>query len=202
MPEGFKKLHDDFPSLDYFEYHENIQRYGGQRSHNRYYLAYESSIYHKSNAQEEQGILRQKDLPESWQLFIKEIEEGPLYKPFIQKALELPHFKIRYAWHAGKYANEVSPHIDSREKAGTHIFYLNTDEDWDASWGGQIQVLGGLLVPRKDPDFKDFTTSIPVQNMNGRSFLFKNTMNAWHGVKSLQCPEGKYRKLFNVIFEY
>jgi hypothetical protein len=41
----------------------------------------------------------------------------------------------------------VSPHCDSPKKLGSHIFYLNTKEDWDPSWGGETLILddGGRL---------------------------------------------------------
>lgn len=44
-PECFQELYQDFPSLDMFEKHVGIERNHGQRSHNRYYLAYEKSVY-------------------------------------------------------------------------------------------------------------------------------------------------------------
>ena len=36
---------------------------------------------------------------------------------------------------------------------------------------------------------------------DNRSFLFKNTADAWHGVRALTCPANSYRRLFNVVFE-
>lgn len=203
-PEAFFKLYDEFPSLEFFQYHQGLARYDGQRSHDRYYLSYESSIYKPDMkgvfSEKGQGKIKRDDLNESWKTFMDELE-GPIYKDFIQKVLGNQNFHIRYAWHIGKSTNEVSPHRDESMKAGTHIFYFNTKEDWDPSWGGSLLVLGGKLVPEPNPDFDDFAVSIPVKNMDNHSFLFKNNANAWHGVKALTCPEGKYRKLFNVIFE-
>ena len=57
------------------------------------------------------------------------------------------------------------------------------------------------MVAGEKPDFDDFTVSIPVKNIDNHSFLFKNAGESWHGVKALTSPEGKFRKLFNVIFE-
>lgn len=198
-PEAFKKLHEEFPPLQLFEYHENLYR-SGQRPHNRYYLAYERSIYHKRDEMPQAGIVHKQDLSPLWQQFIEEIEEGSFYRPFIQKALESPKFGIRYAWHIGQTSNEVSPHVDAASKLGTHIFYFNTQDDWKAEWGGQIIVLDGKKEPGHAPDFSDFDKETIVSNMDNHSFLFKNGPEAWHGVKPLTSPEGKYRKLFNVIF--
>jgi hypothetical protein len=199
LPESFQILYRDFPALEFFEYHQGIKRYGGQRPHDRYYLAYESSIYHDKDKEQGAGIVRREDLKESWQGFMDELE-SPFYKDFIRKALDAD-FQIRYAWHMGKSKNEVSPHADDFSKVGTHIFYFNTKEDWNQEWGGSLLVLGGKMVPGLNPDFDDFTVSIPVKNMDNHSFLFKNGSEAWHGVKALSSPEGKFRKLFNVIFE-
>lgn len=196
-PDAFQILHKDFPSLDLFEYHENIYRMG-QRPHNRYYLAYEVSIVHPDMPQA--GVVRKQDLSASWQGFMEELEHGSVYRPFIQKVLGMKNYSIRYAWHIGKSSNEVSPHMDSSTKLGTHIFYFNTNEDWKAEWGGQLVVLEGKQVPGMAPDFHDFAKETAVSNMDNHSFLFKNSRDAWHGVKALTCPEGKYRKLFNVIF--
>jgi hypothetical protein len=197
-PEGFNTLHDEFPPLSLFEYHENMYRSGG-RAHNRYYLAYETSIYQRGN-DPQAGIVHQKDLSPAWQQFIQELE-GPAYRALVEQVIGKSVLHIRFAWHMGTSTNEVPPHKDNPIKVGTHIFYFNTHSDWDPSWGGQLLVLGGKLIPGETPDFKDFTTSTVVPNIDNHSFIFKNTPNAWHGVKPLLCPPGSYRKLFNVIFE-
>ncbi|KAF3361854.1 Uncharacterized protein PHSC3_001621 [Chlamydiales bacterium STE3] len=197
LTEGFQKLYQDFPNLDFFEYHENLYRLG-QRPHNRYYLAYERSTYRLKDPLK-RGVIGRNDLQPSWQHFIDELESDE-YQSFIAKALNVSSFKVRYAWHIGKETNEVSPHRDSSDKIGTHIFYFNTQDDWETDWGGELLILGGKMTSGITPDFKDFISSAAVSNTDNHSFLFKNTSQAWHGVKELNCPEGKYRKLFNVIF--
>lgn len=198
---GFQKLLQDFPSLELFEKHEGLERVYGQRPHNRYYLAYEKSLYHQIK-REDKGIISYKHLPFSWQMFIEEIETSKNYQNFIKSLFQVTDFQIRYAWHMGVTNSEVSPHTDAEQKVGTHIFYFNTSNDWDTAWDGSTLVLGNKLNDSMNPDFSDFTTAIPTQFTNNHSFLFKNTPNAWHGVKPLTCPEGKYRRLFNVIFEF
>lgn len=200
-PEGFQRLYQDFPCLELFEKHNEIPRNYGQRSHNRYYLAYKESIYNTSN-ESGKGTVQLHDLPKSWQAFIEELETSKSYKNFIQSLLEISDFKPRYAWHIGISGSEVSPHLDSKEKVGTHIFYFNTSLDWDSTWGGSTLVLGGKLTHAMNPDFSDFNTVTPVQIVDNHSFLFKNTPDAWHGVEALACTSGRYRRLFNVIFEF
>ena len=199
--EGFNRLLQDFPSIELFEKHQGLERIYGQRPHNRYYLAYKTSVYHQIEHRD-RGIIDYKHLPQSWQTFIEELETSRIYQDFIKSLFEVADFEIRYAWHIGVTNSEVSPHKDAEQKIGTHIFYFNTDDDWEPSWDGSTLVLGEKLKNVMNPDFNDFTTVIPTQFTNNHSFLFKNTPNAWHGVKPLTCPEGKYRRLFNVIFEF
>jgi hypothetical protein len=198
-PDGFQALHKDFPPLDLFEYHENLPRVGGGRPHNRYYLAYEKSKY-QNRTDVQKGVVQHEDLAPSWQEFMEELHSTK-YQNFIKGALNVPQFTVRFAWHIGKSSSEVSPHVDTQEKLGTQIFYFNTSEDWNNNWGGSLLILGGKLVPDNKPNFEDFTTSEAINILDNRSFLFKNIRSAWHGVKTLKCPEGKYRKLFNVIFD-
>src|SRR3954467_5394637 len=73
FPEAFARLRLDFPSLSLFECHQGLPRAGGQRPHNRFYLAYESSIYTHLEHRE-RGIARRDQLPEAWQAFLRELE--------------------------------------------------------------------------------------------------------------------------------
>ena len=199
--EGFQRLMQDFPPLQLFEKHEGLERVYGQRPHDRYYLAYETSVYRQIEHQDK-GIVEYKKLPMTWQMFVEELETSKMYQNFIKSLFEVEEFRVRYAWHVGVTNSEVSPHRDAEQKIGTHIFYFNTDDDWKTDWNGSTLVLGNKQKDKMNPDFSDFTTAIPTQLTNNHSFLFKNTPNAWHGVKPLACPEGKYRRLFNVIFEF
>ncbi|NES81873.1 MAG: 2OG-Fe(II) oxygenase [Moorea sp. SIO2B7] len=199
--EGFQKLYHDFPSLNYFEKHKGLKRVYGQKPHDRYYLAYETSKYHLHKRQK-QGTVNLKQLPESWQRFVEELETSLDYQDFIKSLFEVSDFRVRYAWHVGVTNSEVSPHTDGPNKIGTHILYFNTSEDWNPDWGGSTLALGGKLTDVMNPDFTDFTTITPSQFLDNCSFIFKNTPNAWHGVKPLTCPQGKYRRLFNIIFEF
>ncbi len=199
-PSAFARLYRDFPSLDCFEQHNGIVRAYGQRPHNRYYLAYENSIYQTSTR--ETGIIRHQDLPPTWQAFIEELEQSPVYRRFLKTALSVSDYKIRYAWHLGFTGSEVSPHVDSPDKIGTHILYFNTQEDWQPEWGGNILVLSGKQTAELNPDFADFAQTTPVQISGNQSFFFKNSQDGWHGVKPLTCPANSYRRLFNIIIEY
>jgi hypothetical protein len=197
-PQAFAALYQAFPSLELFERHLGLERGYGQRPHNRYYLAYGNSIYHEDN---EQGVVHKDQLPLVWQQFLEELE-GPEYRQFIQRTLGINQFKVRYAWHAGFSGSEVSPHVDSSDKVGTHIFYFNTSQDWQSDWGGSVLVLEDKQTESMSPDYGDFGQVTAVDVLDNRSFLFKNSPISWHGVQPLNCPDHSYRRLFNVIIEY
>ena len=203
-PEAFQTLLTQFPPLDLFEAHVGLERPGGQRPHDRYYLAYEHSIYdHKKNApaKSAQGEARHGDLPLPWQEFLTELQTSTEYHAFIERLLGLSPLTARYAWHVGVTGSEVSPHRDADNKVGTHIFYFNTSDDWDPAWEGSTLVLDGKKTDALNPDFSDFTNETASDIRDNHSFLFKNTANAWHGVRTLTSPDGRQRRLFNVIFQ-
>ncbi|MEL6468903.1 MAG: 2OG-Fe(II) oxygenase [Cyanobacteria bacterium J06623_4] len=202
---GFKVLCDSFPSLDLFEEHSGIRRNNNQRPHNRYYLAYETSIYHaaaQDSSQNAKGVVRSSDLPMPWQRFIQELTTSEDYRKFITAAFDVSEYRIRFAWHVGFSGCEVSPHVDSPDKIGTHILYFNTSADWDDEWGGNTLVLDGKQTDVKNPEYEDFNSARSIRITDNHSFLFKNAPGAWHGVKPLTCPAGAYRRLFNIIFEF
>jgi hypothetical protein len=199
-PERFSALCRDFPSLELFEWHQDLPRRQGQKPHNRYYLAYESSIY-RSSGRESRGVARHGELPAAWQGFLEELEESAEYRSFVERMLGATAFETRYAWHVGVTGSEVSPHVDSAKKLATHIFYFNTPADWEEAWGGQTVILAERRRDVGNPDFADFAREWSVPFLGNRSLLFRNTAEAWHGVRPLRCPEGRHRRLFNVVFE-
>lgn len=200
-PDGFDALYNGFPPLSLFDKHVGMERVGGQRPHNRYYLAYEHSIYgKKADDAAAPGEVKHGDLPAPWQAFMTELQTSDEYKKFIARLLGHDNLTARYAWHVGVNHSEVSPHRDADNKIGTHIFYFNTSDDWNMDWGGATLALSGKKIAALNPDFSDFDGEVGGEIRDNHSFLFKNTENAWHGVKTLACPDDKYRRLFNVIF--
>ena len=196
-PEGFSALCTAFPDRDAFEKHTNIPKPHGQRPHNRYYLAYERSIYHRRVGPTE-GVIKHDDLPLAWQKFLTELE-GKGYRQFLQASLGVSDFHVRYAWHIGVAGSEVSPHVDASNKIATHIFYFNGSHEWLPEWGGDTLLLGGKRIAAMNPDFSDFDQAIAIPFLDNAGLLFANAPQAWHGVRELRAPEGKHRRLFNVI---
>ncbi|MEA2900149.1 MAG: hypothetical protein QOH36_36 [Actinomycetota bacterium] len=196
--DGYRELSDHFPSPAIFEKHTGLKRPDGQRPQNRYYLALDQSIY--ADREGLGGSIRREELNPAWGRFIDELE-GDDYRAFIKRTLDLSDFVVRFAWHLGHTGSEVCPHLDVPQKLATHIFYFNEEGDWNPSWGGSTLVLGQKTTTAKNPEFEDFGASVAVRTIGNSSFLFKNTPAAWHGVRPLTCPEGAYRRLFNVILE-
>jgi hypothetical protein len=52
-----------------------------------------------------------------------------------------------------------------------------------------------------NPEITDFEESVGVPIVGNKSMLFRNTRQAWHGVATINCEEGHYRRLFNAIFQ-
>ena len=196
----FQALYDEFPSLDFFEQHSGLARKHGQRSHDRYYLAYEETIY-KDWARSQKGIIHHAQLSPTWQAFLEGLQFDPGYRSFISSLLGVKEFTTRYAWHVATAGRSVSPHVDADNKVGTHIFYFNTSQDWQAEWGGSTLVLGEKNYAGMNPEISDFGKVEAVEVMDNRSFLFKNQPDAWHAVDTISSPPNVHRRIFNAIFE-
>ena len=198
---AFAQLYTEFPPLAFFETHEGLPRNHGQRSHDRYYLAYEETVYQNAD-RNQKGIISHQQLSPAWQAFITGLQTDLGYREFICRLLGVEAFTARYAWHVATAGRSVSPHLDSVRKAGTHIFYFNTSQDWKSEWGGSTLVLSGKNYEGLNPEISDFDQVEAAQIMDNRSFLFKNQPDAWHAVDTIDCPPKTYRRIFNVIFEF
>src|SRR5262245_29093826 len=183
---GYQRLLQTLPDRSLFTFVANRQRRDGQPSHDRYALDY------------------RKDLPvaDAWHQLVDELS-GPTYRRFLKRMLGRGSFSIGFHWHYTPQGCSVSPHRDARRKLGSHIFYFNTEADWDSSWGGQTLVLddGGRFDDASRPKFEDFERTIASEATGNTSLLFANGQNAWHGVREVRCPEGAYRKVFIVVID-
>jgi hypothetical protein len=195
----FKALCEEFPSLSYFEWHNGYARKHNQRPHNRYYAAYEESLHHPKN-HVGAGVIKHQNLSENWQKFITEMQNNEEYHDFMKKFLKIPAFLPRFEFHIGITDCEVSPHLDAPAKAGKHIFYFNTFDDWQESWGGQTLMLEERMSEEMNPDFFDFRKISATKMLENYSFLQRCTPDSWHGARKLTCPARKYRKVLNVVW--
>ena len=79
---------------------------------------------------------------------------------------------------------------------------MNTEQDWDASWGGATVLLEdhGSLSPNSSPSFDKFESQTSTRFMGNRSLIIGRSGNSWHGVRPLSNPENTLRKVFIVVF--
>jgi hypothetical protein len=185
--EAFELLSKAAPNVAHFEASFGQQRAHGQKNHDRYNLEYERADPH---------------VPQIWHEFAAELRAEP-YERFIRRLFGTRSFRLRFHWHYAPRSCQVSPHCDSKSKLGSHIFYLNREEEWDSSWGGETLVLddGGRFSRRSAPEFSDFDDVIHAQTLGNRSFVFQRGEHSWHGVEEIRCPEGQMRKVFIVSID-
>lgn len=186
---GFTELCATLPPHAMFDDEIGRQRAYGQASHDRYALQYHPRL--------------DPDLSPAWRAFVGELQ-GEAYRDFWRRTFGLgvrEKFELSMHWHHAPAGASVSPHTDARRKVGSHIFYLNTPEDWDEAWGGQTLVLddGGRLHPHDKPAEGDLREAARSQILGNRSFIFKRTEHSWHAVDPISCPEGRLRKVFIVV---
>jgi hypothetical protein len=182
--EGYERLRADLPDAAKFTRIEFEKTAGSGVGHDRLLLHYQ------------QGM----PLPGVWQEFLAELR-GPEYAGFIRRMCGvgdsrpiMPTFEWYYAWQGCA----VEPHCDARRKLVTHIFYFNSDDDWDPAWGGQILIMDdeGRLHRRSHPDFKDLKIAATLEARGNGSLLFCRTPHSWHGVLPLRSAPGSLRKIF------
>ena len=184
--DGFNTLLATLPDLDCFESRFGGQRSFGQKGHDRYSLEYDESL----------------DIAPQWHEFVSELNSST-YTRWARKLLGAWAMKLSFHWHYTPTGCSVSPHCDSRAKLGSQIFYFNTDQDWKPEWGGETVVLDDKrkLDFKSSPSFDDFEQEFRAETLGNRSLMFKRTHHAWHGVRELNCPDDKLRKVFIVVFE-
>jgi hypothetical protein len=183
-PEGHEALRQTLPDVQGFDRQVGKKRGYGQAPHDRYLLHYRPTLA----------------ISEPWREFLAELQ-GPVYQNFLSRVLGprtfIPTFEWYYAWQGCA----VSPHCDAARKLATHIFYFNTDADWDRQWGGEILILedgNHRFAPHSAPQFDDLNVAASLEPRGNGSLFFERTPHSWHGVRPLQCPQGQLRKLFIV----
>jgi hypothetical protein len=183
---GYRELLAAPPPFELFEKDFGYQRKHGQESHDRYALNWKPE--------------REPELPGPWVALIHECL-SPRYREFLCRLYDAPACSLRFHWHYTPRGRSVSPHCDSPEKLGSHIFYLNTEADWDPSWGGETLILddGGRIPRRSAPAFSDFAHTIRASSLGNRSLIFTSARQGWHGVEPVRCPEDRMRKVFIAV---
>lgn len=182
--EGYQQLVSQLPDISLFQRRFGVARAHGQHSHDRFTLEYQDGL----------------PLSPAWKSFISELH-GKSYYRFLCRLFGVRSLELNFHWHYTPNGCSVSPHCDAKHKLGSHIFYFNTESDWDPDWGGETVILddGGKFSRRSAPGFEDFDKAEESIAIGNYSLLFARKNQSWHGVKEIQCPEGHMRKVFIVV---
>ena len=182
--QGHLRLLETLPDVSLFTSIFGKERKYGQQSHDRFSLEYHDDL----------------DIAKPWQEFITELR-GKDYREFLRRQLGVRSFEFLFYWHYTPTGCSVSPHCDSKRKLGSHIFYFNTPQDWDPSWGGETLILddGERFDYRSAPHFDAFERVTAAEALGNRSLLLRKTAHSWHGVRELSCPKDRLRKVFIVV---
>lgn len=183
-PGGYEELLETLPDVSMFQENIGKPRKFGQRSHDRLTLEYQPEL----------------DLAPAWREFLEELR-GPRYYTDLCRLFGRLALDLRFHWHYTPRGCSVSPHCDSKHKLGSHIFYFNSEKDWDAAWGGETLILESSAYPdrRSAPEIEDFDRAIESEHLGNRSLLFMRRRDSWHAVREIRCPEGLFRKVFIVV---
>lgn len=184
--DGYARLVETLPSADLFEQRFGEKRKHGQQPHDRLALEYRPDL----------------PLAQPWREFVAELESAD-YRQFLERMFGRRALRLILHWHYTPNGCSVSPHCDARRKLGSHIFYFNTEKDWQPEWGGETLILddGGRFPADSAPKFEDFDRIMPAKTLGNNSLLFMRREQSWHGVKEIRCPPDALRKVFIVVIE-
>jgi len=182
----YQELIDTLPSKEIFKQVFGKKRKFGQMSHDRLALDYHPDL----------------PISDSWHAFVNELKSDE-YCDFIYRIAGSKNIELDFHWHYTPNGCSVSPHCDSNSKIGSHIFYLNTEQDWHSDWGGDTLILDdeGRFKRSSNPSFSDFNKHFKAESIGNRSLLFIRNGNSWHGVQQINCPQDRYRKVFIVVIK-
>ena len=181
---GFQDLLDNMPPLETFDDIFGKERRAGQAPHDRYSLEYTPDT----------------KVPKPWEEFIAELCSDD-YRREIERLLGARKAEFRFHWHYTPTGCDVSPHCDARREHGSHLFYFNSEDDWQPEWGGSTLVLddGGRLSYDSAPALEEFDAVHEARSIGNYSNLMLRTDHAWHAVRPIDCPEDRLRRIFIVV---
>ena len=192
---AYNTLLDEFPSNNLFKNEFPETRKLGQRPHRRRFMCYYET---KQSSYFDEYKIDLKNLSEIWQELCTNLMHGWQYKEWICETLKIKDFVIRYDWHRTADGLDVSPHIDSAGKYGSHLFYFMPPE-WKDEYGGKTIFYKDKTVDKMNPETSDFKESVSYPVIGNKSLLFKNADEGWHGVTQVTNNIGLHRQLFNVV---
>ena len=188
----YNKLLKTFPGDELFKDEFPEDRKHGQRPHQRRFFCIGET---QGSKYFEQYLAKADDLPDIWEKLIHELTSKD-YKQWICKTFKIKDFKIRFDFHRTRAGLDVSPHVDSIGKIGSHLLYFMPKE-WQDEWGGKTIFYKGRTVDKMNPEPEEFTNSRTTNITGNSSCLFKNSTDGWHGVTQVNAPVD--RQICNVV---
>jgi hypothetical protein len=182
--DGFQALLENMPALELFDGVFGKERRAGQTPHDRYSLEYRPGT----------------PVPAPWKEFIDELCSDR-YRLEVARIFGARKIEFRFHWHYTPSGASVSPHCDASREHGSHLFYFNSEDDWDPAWGGQTLLLddGGRLSYDSAPALEEFDDIVTVDAVGNCSALLKRCDHGWHAVRAIDCPEDRLRRVFIVV---
>lgn len=182
--QGYRVLLDNLPDVAQFKRVFGVKRSHGQQPHDRFVLECRDDL----------------PIAPCWHDFVAELR-GERYCGFVQRMFRRGNFQLSFHWQSTPAGCSVAPHCDATHKLGSHIFYVNSRDEWDPDWGGENLILddGGRFKRNSAPPFEDFIQIAAGENLGNNSLLFQRQGNSWHGVREIRCPEDRLRKVFIVV---
>lgn len=182
--DGFADLLENMPTLEMFDAIMGKERRAGQAPHDRYSLEYTPGM----------------PVPKPWQAFIGELCSDA-YRTEVARLFGARKIEFRFHWHYTPSGADVSPHCDARREHGSHLFYFNSEDDWDPAWGGATLALddGGRLSYDSAPALEEFDNIIEFDSIGNSAALMLRTDHSWHAVRPIDCPDDKLRRVFIVV---
>ena len=192
--EIWNDLKQNWPNENLFKDEGHIKpRKHGQRPHLRKFMCYATSP--QSNYFDPY-MISLNQLPKIWEQFAGYLINCKEYIEWLKDILEINNFNFRFDWHLTQGGNDVSPHIDSEGKYGSHLIYF-MPEGWEDKSGGNTIFYKDKLVESMNPEYTDFKNNVSYSNIGNTSLLFKNVKDGWHGVSKVNS--NLYRQIFNVV---
>jgi hypothetical protein len=190
----FTELQTSWPDASLFKDDGNVKpRKHGQRPHLRKLMCYavtpQSSYF-------DPYMVELSSLPTIWRDFAFHVMHSKEYREFIGDCFQIKNFNMRFDWHLTGSGKDVSPHVDSLGKEGSHLMYFMPD-GWTDDMGGQTVFYKYKLIAANNPEADDFKDKVMYKNTGNTSLLFKNQEGGWHGVTEVNSTLD--RQIFNVV---
>ena len=193
--ESYEALQKSYPDNNLFKDELPEKRKQSQRPHHRRLMC----VYDGVHSFFDDFNVERDRLPQIWQEAITLLSDPKgEYQDWLRDTLQVPDFVIRFDFHRTKSGLDVSPHVDTASKIGSHLCYFMPD-GWEDQFGGTTVFYKDKLVSQGNPEPKDFKEFKTYPVTGNYSLLFKNAPHGWHGITPVKNDKELYRQIFSVV---